>query len=448
MNNFIENKYKDLNNKDLKKLFIEAVLNNNLEEVINISNILKGINDFAEKQQKALKIAIERELVEIVEYLLVKDNSECNTKATIKNAQAAASRKNTKILNLVLTNIFENQKLSKKERNEIRVKMLSYSVSKGQLETTKFLIESYIKDDKYYGFKSFFLSFGIKLFKKNHFLNSGEKKIESFGNHDEYAQINHLLRKALLSKNIDLVKYLLESKDLNVLLNLENKENQFLLHFAVEFSSLEVVEYLLKKKKNSHFLQNSEGLDIFKMAINKRGDDIISYLMKDLLIYNKEYLIENKDFIFKESIFNGDMKTLESLVELLGGNFDINMKLEQNELYKEQMTLLDLAYTNYNKEAVKYFLSFPDIELSNHALYDKEHNIFHYACESQDNDLIRHLLIEEKFSINEDLMLWLKGNNESNKVYEDVLKMINNITLYNSLNGDLSNKTKPQRRKI
>lgn len=439
----IENNYKDMNTKDLKKIFINTVVHNDIDLMIYICSLDKGFNIFNDKKQDALKIAVEKNHSEMVEYLLENNSFEEKAQADIKNAKVAASRGNIKILSLVLSSIFKNNN-DKKNKYQIKCKLLTYAISKGNFDTTKYLIEDLIKEDKYYKFKSVLFKYGLKFLKNNHFLNYRGKNKKDIEDDKDYKDINYFLRQALLSENLNIVKYILESDNLKNYLNIENQENKFLLHFATEFSSKEIIQYIIENYNNNLFLRNSKDQDVFHIALEKRGEQIVSFFMNNYLIENKEYLIENQEYILVQSILNGDMETFKKVIDKLEKQFDVNMVLK-DENYN---SLLDLAYQNYNKNAVKYLLSLPNTELSNMALYDGVYNLFHYACEAEDNDMVTHLLIERKFPINNELIDWLKGNNESEKIYEDILKMIKDIELHAYLNEKLINDNEISKMKV
>lgn len=115
---------------------------------------------------------------------------------------------------------------------------------------------------------------------------------------------------------------------------------------------------------------------------------------------------------------------------------DFKLKIEATDIAGN--TCLLHSCKHKHTEIVKYV-----IEKLKANIYHENNaklNLFKMAVVENNIDIIKYLIVEQKWEIKEDLMSWLNGGNQYNIKYESIITMINNIELYQSLEKEIDNK--------
>ena len=162
-----------------------------------------------------------------------------------------------------------------------------------------------------------------------------------------------VLHLALVSNkpNIDLVKYLLEDKEIKQRLEAKDKFGFTALHLASFYGSLEILKELIKQGADINAKNNDEETILHLAARSKKPNiDLVKYLLKNKDIKQKLEAKEKDGWAALHSAaFAG---SLEILAELIKQGADINASNNDEE------TILHLAARaeKPNIELIKYLL--------------------------------------------------------------------------------------------
>lgn len=135
----------------------------------------------------------------------------------------------------------------------------------------------------------------------------------NFKNMTQY-EIDQEFIKACKSSNMNLVKYLLTSKELYINADIQ-AENSIALWLAVEQQNLDLVSYLLSSRELSkHVKIRSLSNDVFILACEKANLEIIKYLLTSKSIKEKSNLYAQNNSAFLISCTKGSFEVFNFLL--------------------------------------------------------------------------------------------------------------------------------------
>ena len=186
-------------------------------------------------------------------------------------------------------------------------------------------------------------------------------------------------------------------------------------------------------------------------ACQKGNLEIVKYILTNPDFV--KYILTNPDLKKYSNINDKNNKVRDALIcSCIKGHLAIVKYLLTSPDLKEHVNVNDKdnigGYTNliyacmYDRlDLVKYLLTSPD--LKEHADINQKDNNgmtgLMYACRYSHLDLVKYFIIELNINTDENMMRWLKGENQENIVYENALKIIESKELHNKFQRELPN---------
>lgn len=413
---------------DCDILLTKALHSNNI-------NTLKSLvkNENFSKPIKAsslhIKNAITMNSKEALEYVI--DNPSFNTNMSLMHIGYCVERGNKEILELFLKSNFVKE-MNTKELKDFKETLLFSAIHGKHIELIDFFINDIVKNDPFYKIKQFISSLGFHSINDNHFINLKKITNDDFARYPSiYLEITPILRVAAFTNDSEVFHHILNHPHLKHIFSLNEEKNSYLLLFTFENCLSNISQYLIKNHTYNIHLNNHKKQNIFELGLQKDNEKSLDLILNDVKYNNEFHFEEYYDNLLTGLAERGHTNLLKQIISKIE-NFDINKK------YYDDKTLLEISYKNFyydNNETIKYLLTFPNIEINN-GEHDND-TIFNYACNIEDEELIKTLLIDKDFKVDELIMEWLNGDNDSGFIYENTLDIIKKIELYHKLNSNI-----------
>lgn len=299
----------------------------------------------------------------------------------------------------------------------------------------------------------------------SYFFNNFDIPINSLNNNKKISKILHY---ALLTANLDAVKYLLSSEELNEHANIEKDYSILNTLFSsddLKKQRLSILKYFIESGEFGKYLHMGNEIPEEKDLFHDEIDTGFHH-NKNYIDFN--YIFNKTDFLFKlvknlnalkyifehpytSQFINIDIehsdikinlafmaarrkciKACEYLISKTNINITAKNKFNQNIL----MNICDLDHTDVLIKLMKHSKIKNNIDL-----YEKDeygYNIFMLASENNNLNLINYLLKEHLFEVDYETLSWLKGKNMKKKIYSDVIKIIETYELQSKLENSLT----------
>lgn len=330
---------------------------------------------------KLLNLIKQRKLTaQIIENLSETEINYINSETEINSSPlfVAISKLNKKIIK----KFFEHQKINLNIIANKKISLLNYAIDKNDFEVVELLI------------------------------NNERFKLLNF-------EFNYPLIQAFKTKNKDILKLLLNMK--NIDLNIVDEENNsvLILVFDIDNKKYELTKLILENK-NFIMINHRRDKDSFSAlhlaAMHNKVD-----LMKLLITYGADINIKNINggSLLHTAIGYQNVKTVEFLVEQ---GIDVNAKIQFG------VTAINLAAYTENIEIISLLLKNPDLDANNVEQYHGL-NAIQYLLKNDKESAARKIA---QFIVNQELLQKKSQSNSSSNNLE-IQYQINHILLKNKL---------------
>jgi ankyrin repeat protein len=251
-----------------------------------------------------------------------------------------------------------------------------------------------------------------------------------------FDEANHEFHVACIKGNLDLVKYLLTSNELenNADIHFENDE---CISLACRYGNLEVLKYLLTSPDlKSHANPHSQSSDAFRWACKNGHLNIIKYFLFDPSI-NDKFQLQKYSY---EAIIRGIYYDKIEVVDYILNSTEIH---HQNINYDKER-ILEAACECGRLDILKYLIQLPYFNQKLDFHFNND-SCFKGACSYSHLDIIEFLIFEQQLEQTEEIKnhLYSSDNTITHKI-NDFFKIRD---LHNSLELELS-KNKLQHKQL
>lgn len=160
--------------------------------------------------------------------------------------------------------------------------ILKYIVNNNNLDTIKFLL---VEKGMNINFTNNDASELLEICLKNNELELANKLVKQGFNLDNYNFNTDLLRKSIVLRYNDLLKFLMNK---GVDPNYKNEKGEFPLLFAAMFDNVEAVRTLLEYGADLN-MKNNDLKDVFYVALEENSSNVVKFLIKNGVNVNKKY---------------------------------------------------------------------------------------------------------------------------------------------------------------
>ncbi|ORX57198.1 ankyrin [Piromyces finnis] len=186
--------------------------------------------------------------------------------------------------------------------------------------------------------------------------NNNNKEKENDSDYVFNKHINCILNTVIKTKNINLVKYLMENDEFRTIdLNINDINEEYTINAALQSNDPEIVEYLLKHGADSN-TKNLNGNTLLSQAIQNNQYDIV----KCLLDYNVNVMEKdvNNNYPLIKAIHANNLYIIQLLIM-----YGIKNKIDLNCLDVNGNTPLTLAYRHGYFELFRVLAKFLNINM-------------------------------------------------------------------------------------
>ncbi|MCP3659143.1 MAG: hypothetical protein GY830_02025, partial [Bacteroidetes bacterium] len=231
-----------------------------------------------------------------------------------------------------------------------------------------------------------------------------------------------LIHEIIKKNNLDLLKDVL-SKNFYINFHAKNASNQTPLEYAYTIERYDMVNLLLQKGANYNFIYRKENIPFIEKLYNDNNTELLSVIIDSL--DNREILKINEIPIFHKACIDNNLNIINLLLKKgydpqkrvsSLNNYDVleltvskghnkvidcilkEFKKNKKDLKLYKKNLLKLAYKNRQFDTIIFLITKYKFDPNDHIFGNK--NLYHKACKSNDDQLIKNLLKTNTIDLN------------------------------------------------
>jgi len=383
-----------INNIDLFKLVIETIFNHKtfefeqkIKELMIVAYKIKEettyFNIFIQNIFNNEKLIISSQFVETILLIVCKMNDEAFVKLIIEDIFSSRRSLNLKTLNFEKILLFANRCNNAYIIQWVVEKLKENDDLMNVIDIEKVLLSASKVDNKYM----------MQIFIKNLFNISPLNRKElstidlSWIKKKENSFLSLIINVLIKLHYISLIKYLIENNklNLNINLNMKDKNGEFPLITAASTKNLKIFEYLLNRGVNTN-VKDINGKSLFELCLKNENFIIIQKLLKENMI--NEWINSDKENLLPiiRAIYLNNIDEIYALIK----DKDEHNKDKNNtyNCFYNSFTPLTLSYLLNHQDIFKVLINFVDInEIDGYG-----YNILHYSILKDDIQMVKYLI--------------------------------------------------------